>query len=423
MGYGEGRGNRDKGIEKKLLNHGDASKIIDYIETVVNSDLARSDIWVRGRWREAEKYIFRDTTNASRYYGMLQDKLTAKDKKEIEVLGKSIPSRSKPVEPLLPTSISVDARNIRVAFHRKRVSANERIRRIRRGVEIDKRGTQRKLLKAERKRSAKYDKMQAAASKALKDVEAGKPIEKIVSNLWDVGYSYYKGRFYDETPEESPLKQFIVDLIAYYNKGFVTGKKFKSSRRGRKRKRGRRGRRRWPGRGKGTYVPYLYSADAFIMDPTVVKDRSKRSGYAAKKRKKIKAKVAGLAAFADRKVKSRKRLRRNPRGYRRNSAQDSPHYHSGPKVIVVSDIEIVLTSHFQRRWEGRIGGRITLPLVEIVKALKYEKIGRYKVIITVKGPEHSGLAWLMVKKESDYYVIKTIATSPLHSGERFVLIP
>ena len=72
-------------------------------------------------------------------------------------------------------------------------------------------------------------------------------------------------------------------------------------------------------------------------------------------------------------------------------------------------VPVVITQHFQKRWEQRIGGRIFLPLAEIARELRDMNTGTYRVLL-----ERSD-AWAIVERDGTELRFLTVVNAP-YSG-------
>lgn len=73
---------------------------------------------------------------------------------------------------------------------------------------------------------------------------------------------------------------------------------------------------------------------------------------------------------------------------------------------VAQGVPVVITRHFQMRWEQRIGGRIFLPLAEIARELRDMDTGTYRVML-----ERSN-AWAIVSRECTELRFLTVVNTP-----------
>jgi len=298
------RGNVDHDLEEKLIKSRNLSKILDYLAATVVA--AGAD----GRWEQIEDMVFKDPAAAARYYTILQAGLDENDKQELAKKGKLLPPASRPKPQGLLTQVSSQRRYVQRDLFEKQRKANVRIKGIRDRLRKSKKDTEARLKKIDAQQDLKYKKLQDVIDKAIEDAEKGKPIEPLARRILNAGGDYY-GRwlFREEKGSGASLKQFVIDFVAYYNKGFIRGKKRKLKRR--RRKRLRRGERRKKHKIKS--IPWLYSGEDLVNMPSMWGIRRRRRKPERKRRlDKIQRKQGRLVAFANRKVAARKR--RNPYG-------------------------------------------------------------------------------------------------------------
>jgi hypothetical protein len=282
----------NKTVERSLLQHKDVSKILDYLEVAETSK----------RWKEAEKLIFQDAAKAAHYYMLIQDTLTERDKKDLRKLGKDIPKTKKPKKPKIET----DKREHRWAnedFKNKKTEAGYQIERIRDKLDIDKQKYEAKIEKMHLADIKNENRLMSAIDRAIADADRGVPVETTVPRILKAA-KVGSGSDYSEGSE---LREFIVDFVAYYNKGFIVGSNAKPWKT-RKRWRGRRRRSAAALRRKGD-KKRMYSGEYAASHPSRFLITKSYSGGRSRK-KKIKQKVDSLAAFANRKISRRRRSMR-----------------------------------------------------------------------------------------------------------------
>ena len=191
------------------------------------------------RWKEAESLIFTDYKQAARYYTLIYRHIPEHDEKQLRALGKGLTFDSSLSD--IPSKVNIsggswketELRHKKSEILIKKHSAKRRIeQKIEKAqqelasvdevyqLKFDKNeGLYREHLDSQKKKENKIlDKLEEAKLKLEQGASVYTALASFLKSVrWNVDLDHQE----DYGSEPSPIKDYLIDLIGYYGKGFV----------------------------------------------------------------------------------------------------------------------------------------------------------------------------------------------------------